>query len=391
LTVAALSAGAVQQTVMTADILSDFLACTPGFAFIADRDGTLRQRSEALAARFGHRLGGDATLTSLASADDQAIVAAFLSELAQSEAPVTCTIRVPEADGAETFVRCSARRSLLPGSSIHGQLELVPATDAFAARVEHALFRILIETLDITLWAAEHTGKIVFSDGKALATAGLAPGQLVGLNIFEIYPPELMVPVKAALAGTASTFESEVHGVHWKTWTLPLKNDAGEIDHCVGLALDVTSAVQTKRDLERQLGTIRNQQRAIHEMAAPVLRVWDDVLTVPLIGTMDAERTNEIAERLLAEANRSNTRFVILDLTGVETLDTLIANHVLRLIASLRLLGVDAKISGISPHVAHTMVGLGIDLRSVQTYRSLREALRDCMLTLMRPTQSVGV
>jgi rsbT co-antagonist protein RsbR len=77
---------------------------------------------------------------------------------------------------------------------------------------------------------------------------------------------------------------------------------------------------------------------------------------------------------------------VILDLTGVETLDTLIANHMLRLLESLRLLGVVGMISGISPHVSQTMVGLGIDLRSVRTYRSLREALRECMQTLTRAT-----
>jgi rsbT co-antagonist protein RsbR len=376
--------------IMTLEMLAEFLSFYPGLAFLADGDGPVRARSQGLMARFGERLGTDATLAALASADDRPIIDAFLSELAQTEAPVTCSVRVPEASGAETIVRCVARRSST-SSTIHGQLEPLPSPNTPTARVEHALFRILIETLDITLWAAERTGKIVFSDGKALATAGLQPGQLVGVNIFDIYPAELMAPVRAALAGTPSTYDSEVHGVHWKTWTIPLTNDIGEADHCVGLALDVTAAVQTELELKRQLGTIRSQQRAIHEMSAPLLRVWDNVLAVPLIGTMSAERTNDIAERLLDEASRSNTRFVILDLTGVETLDTLLANHVLRLLASLRLLGVEGMISGISPHVAQTMVGLGIDLRTVRTYRSLREALRDCMLTLVRPTSSVGV
>ncbi|HLT40026.1 MAG TPA: STAS domain-containing protein, partial [Enhygromyxa sp.] len=92
----------------------------------------------------------------------------------------------------------------------------------------------------------------------------------------------------------------------------------------------------------------------------------------------------DITERLLAEASRSRTRFVILDVTGVDTLDTAIADRILRLLGSLRLLGVEGMVSGISPHVALTMVGLGIELDRVQTHRSLREALHYCMLQLRR-------
>ena len=113
-----------------------------------------------------------------------------------------------------------------------------------------------------------------------------------------------------------------------------------------------------------------------------MINVWDNVLTVPLIGVMDAQRANELIERLLTAAGRSATRYVILDLTGVDALDTTIAGHILRLLQSLRLLGVEGLVTGISPQVAQTMVGLGVELEDVRTFRSLRESLRYCMKTM---------
>lgn len=102
-------------------------------------------------------------------------------------------------------------------------------------------------------------------------------------------------------------------------------------------------------------------------------------------GSIDADRANDITERLLAEASRSHVRLAILDLTGVEILDTSTVNRLLRLLGSLRLLGVEGLISGVSPQIALTMVGLGIELASVRTHRSLREALNYCMVALSQP------
>lgn len=361
---------------MPSDGLVEFLECYPGLAFIADADGTVRRVSRALTQRFGDRFAVDATLGSLVVPDDREVVAGFLRELAEAEGPVTCTVRLQ----LDAVVRCVARRA--SSGSICAQLEPVVTEDQ--ARVERALFRTLLDTLDIVMWAIEPSGKFVFHDGKALATAGLQRGQFLGLNVFDLYPPELVTPIRAALQGSTSQYESEAHGVHWRTWNAPVESDSGRVDYCVGLTLDVSAAVETELELKRQIETIRRQQRAIHELSAPLLRVWDDVLTVPLIGTMDNERIDDITDRLLAEANRSRTRFAILDLTGVETLDTAIANRVLQLLASLRLLGVEGMISGISPHVALTMVGLGIELEAVRTLRSLREALHYCMLQLRK-------
>jgi rsbT co-antagonist protein RsbR len=237
-----------------------------------------------------------------------------------------------------------------------------------------------MDTLDIALWAIDSEGVFVFQDGKALATAGLTPNQLLGQKIFDLYPPELCEVVREALAGRPSHSVAEVHGVHWETWNLPLQIAQGA-KYCVGLSLDITAALETENELKHQLRTIKDQQRAIHELSAPLIEVWDDVLTVPLVGTIDAQRADELSERLLAHTNRTGARFAILDLTGAEALDTATAGHVLRLLDSLRLLGVQGMITGISPVVAQTMVGLEINLRRVTTHRTLRDGLRYCMAT----------
>lgn len=90
---------------MTAESLDEFLACFPGLVFISDEDGRLLRCSDALTARFGERLGAGATLSALVAPDDRVVVEAFLVELARTEAPVTCTFRVPETNAADTVVR----------------------------------------------------------------------------------------------------------------------------------------------------------------------------------------------------------------------------------------------------------------------------------------------
>jgi rsbT co-antagonist protein RsbR len=347
----------------------------PGLLFIADAQGKLLRRSKALAELLGAGHG--------------ATVEALLAELAGSSDPVTRDLHLAEPDRTPIKVRCVARRA--PDGLIHGYLDLL-ADEALQSlpvnRIEHSLFRTVMETLDIVLWAVDRSGKFVFHDGKALATAGLERGQLLGANIFELYPPDMLVPIQGALAGTPGSNASEVHGVHWQTWYIPVRNERGEIEHVAGLTLDVSPAVRTKLELERRLATIESQQRAIHEMSAPVINVWDNVLTVPLIGVMDTQRANELIERLLAAASHSDTRYAILDLTGVDALDTAIASHLLRLLQSLRLLGVEGLVTGISPQIAQTMVGLGVELEDVRTFRSLRESLRYCMKAMYAEQES---
>lgn len=366
---------------MTADAMTNFFDYCPGLLFIASADGALTRCSKALTERFGARLAGGATLASLAASDERGAVDEFLGALAEADGAVTCVFRVPDEGGGQAKVRCEARRT--PAGSIHGVLELMPpvsaAPESAETRVKKMLLQTLMDTLEVVLWAIDPTGKFIFHEGKALATAGLTAGQYVDLNLFDLYPPELTLPIKAALEGTASHNKSEVHGVHWESWNIPLKNEAGVTEGCAGLTVDISAAVKTENELKHQLETIQEQQRSIQALSAPMIEVWDKVLTVPLVGVMDSEQTDKLIERLLVAVSRSGARFAILDLTGVEALDTSIASHILRLLSSLGLLGTEGMISGVSPVVAQTMVGLGVEIGTIRTHRTLRDALRYCM------------
>jgi rsbT co-antagonist protein RsbR len=357
---------------------TDFFEYCPGFVFIADDQGNLIKQSKALTERFGVRQPAEASLAALAVTDDREIVDTFLRALANSDGPQECVLRISDAIGQHTKVRCQARRA--PDGSLHGVLELAPPdpSESLEVQIERMLLRAVMDTLEIVLWAVDREGTFVSHDGKALATAGLTPHQFIGQNVFELYPPELCDVIREALAGKPAHSVSEAHGIHWESWNLPLQ-DARGAKYCVGLTMNVTAALETENELKHQLRTIKDQQRAIHELSAPLIEVWDDVLTVPLVGTIDAQRADELIERLLARASRTGARFAILDLTGAEALDTATAGHLLRLLDSLRLLGVEGMLTGISPIVAQTMVGLEINLSRFTTRRTLRDGLRYCM------------
>ncbi|WP_081426273.1 STAS domain-containing protein [Sorangium cellulosum] len=113
-----------------------------------------------------------------------------------------------------------------------------------------------------------------------------------------------------------------------------------------------------------------------------MLQVWDGVLAVPLIGALDKERADELMHSLLQAVSRGDARFAILDTTGVEAIDEAVADHLVRIVRAVQLLGVRAIVTGIRPAVARTMSSLDIDMRALGTHATLREALKFCMRSL---------
>src|SRR5262249_29640940 len=139
-------------------------------------------------------------------------------------------------------------------------------------------------------------------------------------------------------------------------------------------------ARRTEKDLREKITTIERQQQVIRELATPIIEVWDKVLTVPMLGVVDSVRAAEMMESLLTKVSRNGSRFAILDLTGVEAVDTSTASHLLKLVQALKLLGAEGIITGIQPGVAQTMVALGVDMEQITTLAKLRDGLRLCML-----------
>ncbi len=119
---------------------------------------------------------------------------------------------------------------------------------------------------------------------------------------------------------------------------------------------------------------INRQQQELMELSTPVVRLWHDVLALPLIGTLDSGRTQVVMESLLQEIVTTGASIAIIDITGVPTVDTLVAQHLLKTVAAARLMGADCIISGIRPQIAQTIVHLGVELNDVITKASLADA-----------------
>lgn len=119
---------------------------------------------------------------------------------------------------------------------------------------------------------------------------------------------------------------------------------------------------------------IMRQQQELLELSTPVVQLWKDVLALPLIGTLDSARTQVVMENLLQKIVETGASIAIIDITGVPTVDTLVAQHLLKTVAAARLMGADCIISGIRPQIAQTIVHLGVDLEDVTTKATLADA-----------------
>lgn len=152
---------------------------------------------------------------------------------------------------------------------------------------------------------------------------------------------------------------------------------------------EVLSAVTTLDNIIDELGVITfetfikgreevilRQTQEINEISTPVIRVWDGILALPIIGTLDSARTQVVMEALLQEIVSTGSNIAILDISGVPAVDSLVAQHLIKTVSATRLMGAECIISGIRSEIAQTIVHLGIDLSQVQTKASLASALK---------------
>ncbi len=139
--------------------------------------------------------------------------------------------------------------------------------------------------------------------------------------------------------------------------------------------------------LKNREDVIRRQQEEMLELSTPVVKLWDGILALPIIGTLDSARTQVVMETLLESIVKTNSRVAIIDITGVPTVDTVVAQHLLKTVTAARLMGADCIISGVRPQIAQTIVHLGINLLDVTTKSTLSDAFA---LALQRTGLTLG-
>jgi anti-anti-sigma factor len=168
------------------------------------------------------------------------------------------------------------------------------------------------------------------------------------------------------------------NGEHWigQANLITLKGDAGEITHFIATFRDITQQIadeEERRALAQQV--IDAQRDALRELSTPLLPISDDVVIMPLIGTIDSRRAQQVMEALLEGVARHQSRLVILDITGVQVVDTQVAQAFIQAAQAVKLLGATVMLTGIQPQIAQTLVGLGIDLSGIQTQGSLQAGI----------------
>jgi rsbT co-antagonist protein RsbR len=147
------------------------------------------------------------------------------------------------------------------------------------------------------------------------------------------------------------------------------------------LGLETTTAFIKSRE-----EIIRRQQQELLEISTPVVRLWEGILALPLIGTLDSSRMQIVMQNLLEAIVSQSATIAIIDITGVPTVDTLAAQHLLKTVAAARLMGADCIISGIRPQIAQTIIHLGVDLTAVITKATLADAFQIALRRLQNKT-----
>ena len=214
---------------------------------------------------------------------------------------------------------------------------------------------------------------------------GYSPNVAEGINF---YAPESIPTISAvfsACINEGKPYHVELQLVTAKGRRLWVRATAqpiiedGEVVRVIGAFQDIDSFKLREIELQEKLEIIQQQRSAIRALSAPIIKVWDRVLALPVVGTLDEERAEEITGRMLEAVAANAAKYAILDLTGVETVDAGTANHLVKIIRAIQLLGAKSIITGIGPAVAQTLIGFGAEFGGARTVRNLREAIKISM------------
>lgn len=142
------------------------------------------------------------------------------------------------------------------------------------------------------------------------------------------------------------------------------------------LAVERQDALRLQREIEEKLAMIERQRVAMSELSTPIIEVWEGVLCLPVVGLVDTVRSTEMTNALLDAVVAKSIECTIVDITGIDVMDTRTADHFLRMSRAVHLLGAKCMLSGVNPTIAQTMVHMGVEMHGIEFHRSLRDALK---------------
>lgn len=271
-------------------------------------------------------------------------------------------------------------RTLAADSRVATELS-VAVTDVFEAMPDG----IVVSNLD---------GRIVFVNRQTEALSGYSRGELIG------QPVEMLVPAhrqlvhqrhrtayQAAPAPRAMGAELDIRLRRRDGTEFPADIALSPMDAAAGRIF--VAVVRDSSERREQELRLRRQRDEILELSTPVIQVWDKVLVLPIIGTLDSARAARLTESLLERIAEHQAEVVILDISGVPTIDTQVAQHLLRTVQSAHLMGAVSILCGVRPETAQAIVHLGIDLGQLRSRTTLRDALQ-LAIQMLRDRASIA-
>lgn len=281
--------------------------------------------------------------------------------------PVNGTTKIPELlnkDEEELLTQWIAHLRLAAGSrhELISEAELRKQARTFLAALSSALQAGSLTELDSEPWLQMR--ELLRQLSNARAKQGFTPTETAAF-VFSLKQP-LFDRLRREHNQDATVLAAEI-------WTVTLLLDQ--------LGLYTMEVFQQSRE-----ETIERQKQEMLELSTPVVQLWENILALPLIGTLDSERTQIVMENLLQKIVETRSSIAIIDITGVPIVDTLVAQHLLKTVAAARLMGADCIISGIRPQIAQTIVHLGVDLTAIITKATLADAFN---VALQRTNQVI--
>ncbi len=250
----------------------------------------------------------------------------------------------------------------------------------------------IINAIPSGIFVTDRENTIIMINKAGAAMVGRTPGDCFDRKCYEIFDTP-MCQTEACTCRKAIETESVNTGqtvlrlpdgeIPIEYASRPLRNLEGEIIGCVEHFIDISDRLEKERIiveqqeqlLKKREEDIRHLQDEILELSTPVIEVWDGILALPLIGTLDSHRAKIAMERLLEAIERTRSSFVIIDITGVPTVDAEVANHIIQTIDAARLMGSEAILTGISPHIARTIAKLDVRLGDITVRGRMTDAL----------------
>ncbi|MDC3981322.1 STAS domain-containing protein [Polyangium jinanense] len=370
-------------------MLESFLDACPGIYFVTNAEGVISMANQEAALAFGEHAAEGRSLLESVHPEDRGSFQALWTRLPDDGKALRAVSRLRGTDGQYQAYSFSARR-MKQSPEIHAVLLPAAPKPPPSEKDPEKVLRVLLDNLELAVTVLDRNGVCTWNEGRSLITSGLGPNFQLGKNLPEAYAndPVIREGSLGALRGEDKYYVVEAHGVLWENWFVPAKDENGEIIGAICLSLDKSESKRATQELQNRIDVIERQQEVIRNLETPILEVWDRVVTLPMVGVVDSARAARVMDDLLASVCRLGARYAIIDLTGVDIVDTATAAHLLNLVSALRLLGAEGIITGIRPNVAQTVVSLGLDLSRMITCANLREGLRLCIRRMHAQAQA---